>query len=72
MGISNAVRLTPDTLTKMHGGGTGVSTWMVDDRATMVSLAQMGVDAIITNRIGLLVELLRGQGHGPVGQVQDS
>ncbi len=64
--------LTPDALAKMHGDGIGVSTWTVDDRATMASLAQMGVDAIITNRIGLLVELLRQQGHGPVGQVQDS
>jgi glycerophosphoryl diester phosphodiesterase len=64
--------LTPDALTKMHGAGIGVSTWTVDEHATMASLAQLGVDAIITNRIGLLVELLSERGHGPVGPVQDS
>ena len=56
--------LTSDVIAKMHAAGIGVSTWTVDDPARMVSLEQMGVDAIITNRIGLLVEVLRGQEHG--------
>ena len=60
--------LMPDAMAKMHRAGIGVSTWTVDDAATMASLVRMGADAIITNRIGLLVELLRGQGHGPAGQ----
>jgi glycerophosphoryl diester phosphodiesterase len=60
--------LMPDAMAKMHTAGIGVSTWTVDDPATMASLVRMGADAIITNRIGLLVELLRGPGHGPAGQ----
>ena len=53
--------LVPDTIAKMHSTGIGVSVWTVDDPATMTRLLQMGADAIITNRIGLLVELLREQ-----------
>ena len=55
-------------MAKMHTAGIGVSTWTVDDPATMASLERMGADAIITNRIGVLVELLRGQGYGSAGQ----
>ena len=56
--------LVPDAVAKMHSADIGVSAWTVDDAATMASLVQMGVDAIITNRIGLLVELRRGVRHG--------
>ena len=44
--------LMPDAMAKMHTAGIGVSTWTVDDPATMASLVRMGADAIITNRIG--------------------
>jgi glycerophosphoryl diester phosphodiesterase len=60
--------LTPDAIAKMHAAGVGVSTWTVDDPARMASLVQMGADAIITNRIGALVELLHGQGQGLAGR----
>jgi glycerophosphoryl diester phosphodiesterase len=60
--------LMPDAIAKMHTAGIGVSTWTVDDPQTMADLVQMGADAIITNRIGLLVELLRGRRHGLTGQ----
>jgi glycerophosphoryl diester phosphodiesterase len=59
--------LMPDAMAKMHTAGIRVSTWTVDDPATMASLVQMGADAIITNRIGVLVELLRGQERGLLG-----
>jgi glycerophosphoryl diester phosphodiesterase len=54
--------LTSGVVAKMHSAGVGVSTWTVDDPATMAHLVQVGVDAIITNRVGLLVELLGGRG----------
>jgi glycerophosphoryl diester phosphodiesterase len=60
--------LRPDVIAKMQTAGIGVSTWTVDDPATMASLARMGADAIITNRIRQLVDLLGGQGLGLTGQ----
>jgi glycerophosphoryl diester phosphodiesterase len=59
--------LVPDGIAKMHNAGIGVSTWTVDDPARMARLAEMGADAIITNRVGLLVELLRGRVAGASG-----
>ena len=43
----------------MHRLGFGVSTWTVDDEATMRRVLDLGVDAVITNRIGALVPLLQ-------------
>ncbi len=43
----------------MHGLGIGVSTWTVDDERRMRELAAAGVDAIISNRVGTLVPVLR-------------
>jgi glycerophosphoryl diester phosphodiesterase len=42
----------------MHARGRKVSTWTVDDRREMRRLIDLGVDAIVTNRIGELVSLL--------------
>jgi glycerophosphoryl diester phosphodiesterase len=38
-----------------HDAGRRVSTWTVDDQEQMTRLAWMGVDAIISNRIDVLV-----------------
>jgi glycerophosphoryl diester phosphodiesterase len=43
----------------MHGRGLRVSCWTVDDEAAMAAVVALGVDAVITNRIGALVALLQ-------------
>lgn len=48
----------------MHGRGTRVSTWTVDRREAMELVLDRGADAVITNRIGRLVELLGEREEG--------
>jgi glycerophosphoryl diester phosphodiesterase len=43
---------------RMHARGTLVSVWTIDHRDDMRFFLDLGVDAVITNRIGVLVELL--------------
>lgn len=50
----------------MHERGVGVSTWTVDDEQVMAWLVERGVDAIITNRIAILADLL-GHTGAPAG-----
>lgn len=47
-----------DVVDAMHARGLKVSTWTVDDAATMRRVVDLGVDAVITNRVGMLVALL--------------
>ncbi len=47
-----------DVVEAMHARGLKVSTWTVDDEATMRRVLDLGVDAVITNRVGALVALL--------------
>ncbi|MGH3319673.1 MAG: glycerophosphodiester phosphodiesterase [Streptosporangiaceae bacterium] len=42
----------------MHERGYQVSTWTVDSPTNMARLLDLGVDAVITNRLGYLLELL--------------
>ena len=42
---------------RMHARGTLVSVWTIDRREDMRFFLDLGVDAMITNRIGALVEL---------------
>jgi glycerophosphoryl diester phosphodiesterase len=51
----------------MHEMGYGVSVWTVDGESTMRRLLEMGVDAIITNRIATLVGLLGRDGSASAG-----
>jgi glycerophosphoryl diester phosphodiesterase len=44
----------------MHCRGLEVSTWTVDDPKEMRRLVDLGVDAVVTNRISALVSLLAG------------
>jgi glycerophosphoryl diester phosphodiesterase len=48
----------------MHRAGIAVSAWTVDDDDVMARLVALGVDAIITNRVGALVALLHGTRGG--------
>ncbi len=51
-----------------HAAGRLVSTWTVDDPEQMARLAGLGVDAIISNRIASLVDVLRRPAAGqPAG-----
>lgn len=42
----------------MHDRGRKVSTWTVDDPSAMRRIADLGVDAVVTNRVPELVALL--------------
>jgi len=42
----------------MHARGTLVSVWTIDRREDMQLFLDLGVDALITNRVGTLVDLL--------------
>ncbi len=50
-----------------HRAGLPVHVWTIDDRAEMGRLLDLGVDGIMTDRPGLLRDVLvaRGQWHGP-------
>ena len=48
----------PDVVDAMHELGLAVSTWTVDDRAGMVRLLDLGVDALISNNVHELVDVL--------------
>ena len=53
----------PHLVEAVHDRGLSVSTWTVDAPAEMARLLDLGVDAVITNRIASLVALL---GRDPV------
>ena len=42
----------------MHARGTRVSVWTIDRREDMQFFLDLGVDAVITNRVGDLIGLL--------------
>jgi len=54
----NVLGRDPAALERMHGRGTKVSVWTIDERADMTFFLDLGVDAVITNRIATLVGLL--------------
>jgi glycerophosphoryl diester phosphodiesterase len=51
-------RCTEPVVASMHERGLKVSTWTVDDPGEMRRAIDLGVDAVITNRIETLVALL--------------
>ena len=53
---------TPALVRAAHTAGQRVVPWTVDDRATMESLIDAGVDGIITNRPDLLRQVLAARG----------
>jgi glycerophosphoryl diester phosphodiesterase len=46
--------VTPERVAAVHALGLKVSTWTVDERRDMRRVADAGVDAIVSNRIGVL------------------
>jgi glycerophosphoryl diester phosphodiesterase len=53
--------LDAEVVDAMHARGQKVSTWTIDDPKEMRRMIDLGVDAIVTNRIGELVSLLAGE-----------
>ena len=54
--------LTAPLVQHWHAEGYRVSCWTVDSPSTMAHLIDMGVDVIISNRIGHLVNLIAARG----------
>ena len=54
----NVLARDPGQVERMHARGTGVSVWTIDRTEDMQHFLDLGVDAVITNRIAELVELL--------------
>ncbi|MGH2971292.1 MAG: glycerophosphodiester phosphodiesterase [Gaiellaceae bacterium] len=54
----NVLATDPGAVERMHAHGTKVSVWTIDQRDDMEFFVALGVDAIITNRVATLAELL--------------
>ncbi|WP_378734232.1 glycerophosphodiester phosphodiesterase family protein [Nocardia brasiliensis] len=54
---------TGELVEAAHQHGMRVVPWTVDDRATMISLLDLGVDGLITNRPDLLRRILSERGY---------
>jgi glycerophosphoryl diester phosphodiesterase len=53
-----ALGRNPEQIERMHARGTLVSVWTIDRREDMQLFLELGVDALITNRVAALVDLL--------------
>jgi len=54
----DVLRRNPDQIERMRARGTLVSVWTIDRREDMQACLDAGVDAVITNRVADLVDLL--------------
>jgi len=54
----NVLGRDPEAVERMHARGTRVSVWTIDERRDMELFRDLGVDAIITNRVATLVSVL--------------
>lgn len=54
----NILARDPEQIERMRARGTLVSVWTIDRREDMQLFLELGVDAVITNRVADLVELL--------------
>lgn len=60
-----AVRIvTPRFVDAVHAAGAQVHVWTVDAPAAMVRLFDLGVDAVVTNRSDLALDVVRGRTAG--------
>lgn len=53
--------VTPDFVDRAHAIGRQVHVWTIDDAATMHALFDLGVDAIVADRIDTLLQVLRAR-----------
>jgi glycerophosphoryl diester phosphodiesterase len=53
--------LTEAGAAAVHAAGRLVSTWTVDERDDMDRVVRWGADAVVSNRVGALVEFLAGR-----------
>lgn len=58
--IANRRLITPELLRDAHKVGKKMFAWTINKKASMVRLANSGVDGIISDKTDLLVETLRG------------
>ncbi len=54
--------VTPKTVAAVHAAGRKIHVWTIDDRDTMQSLLDLGVDGIVTDRPDLLKAVLHTRG----------
>ena len=50
--------LEPEVVAAMHERGLGVSTWTVDAPHEMARVLDLGADAVVTNRVGALLDVI--------------
>ena len=50
--------VSPEGVAQVHASGRRVSTWTVDTEDDMARVVAAGADAVVSNRIGVLVRLL--------------
>src|SRR4051812_2434151 len=50
----------PDMVRRIHGAGTRVHVWTVNTRAELELCRELGVDAVITDQPGVILDYLRG------------
>lgn len=55
-------RITAETLEFSHRSGIAIPTWVIDDKATMNTLIDLGIDGTYTRRPDVLVEVLAERG----------
>jgi glycerophosphoryl diester phosphodiesterase len=54
--------ITPELLQDVHRAGKAVFAWTINKKASMIRLANSGVDGIVSDKTDLLVETLRQSG----------
>jgi glycerophosphoryl diester phosphodiesterase len=60
--IAHERLITPDLLGDTHSAGKKLFAWTVNKKASMIRLANSGVDGIVSDKTDLLVETLRQAG----------
>jgi glycerophosphoryl diester phosphodiesterase len=60
--IAHERLITPELLQDVHRAGKAVFAWTINKKASMIRLANSGVDGIVSDKTDLLVETLRQSG----------